>query len=916
MSKKLRSIIAVLLSVLILTSVSVPAFAESEPQFELTTVNGEVGETVEMKLNINNNPGITALSVSVEYSAKDLELVSIESAGLFEDGISTGKEATNPMKISWYASDSGNKTNSGTFAVLKFRILENAESSDVKLSYNPENVFVCYPENEDGKMLENVTFATKDGKAYVGEMPAETTTAAPTETTEEPEPSTTLSETQTVTNKPTETVTAEPTESTTEQPTETATVIPTEPTEETTTQPVTDVTEPTTKATETTSPVTETTEPITDKPTEAPTESTTKATDAPETDPTETAPAVIRTFNFLPNTEQAKSADNFKLVIQDTKNNLHTYDFLTTENLIDGVTVKTVSVPLNYEIAQVQYQMYKGETWIGQIVKSAAEISQIGENIVKADGTVVNPNEPTTSETVTTAPISETTTAEPTESETEKTSDSSTTASVTEATEPTTNKPTEVTEPTSESTKPDFEYEVVNNVAVITKYSGSDTEVVIPSEIDGYKVTTIGEHAFDCCKTIEKVIISEGITKIESNAFEECEKLISVETPQSLRYIERDSFRQTPCFYSKNDAWYINDILMQYNGNAEKYTVEDGTRIIANRAFESQYAFSEITIPESVVFIGDEAFKNTAISALYGHGNSYADQYAKEHSIKLVNLDVVPTEPTTEVTEPTTATEPPTETETKPVYDEALTLKVGETKTVSFTKDGDWTATVRTDNEAVVKASIGQYSMVTFGGFVSKAQGIDITGLSVGTACVYVGGYSNKEYKIFVTVVENSTEQTNPTETSTDKPTEPQTDNPTDPTTDKPTDPVVTQPTTEIPTQSATEAPKTTAKKPNPIKVSVKKKTVKLKKLKKKAQKAKAITVKNAQGKVTYKLIAKGITKKIRKLVKISSKGVITIKRWKKAKTGDYKIKLKITAKGNKGYKKKTVTKTVKIRIE
>jgi hypothetical protein len=274
------------------------------------------------------------------------------------------------------------------------------------------------------------------------------------------EPTTTLTET--------ETVTAESTESTTEQPTETATVKPTEetttqpvtdvtepttkatetatvkPTEETTTQPVTDVTEPTTKATETTIPVTEVTEPITDKPTEAQTETTTKATNAPVTETTETAPAVIRTFNFLPNTEQAKSADNFKLVIQDTKNNLHTYDFLTTENLIDGAVVQTVSVPLNYDIAQVQYQMYKGETWIGQIVKSAAEISQIGENIVKADGTVLNPNEPTTSEIVTTAPISETTTAEPTESETEKTSDSSTTAPVTEALEMTSKKPNSI----------------------------------------------------------------------------------------------------------------------------------------------------------------------------------------------------------------------------------------------------------------------------------------------------------------------------------------------------------------------------------------------------------------------------------------------------------------------------------------
>jgi hypothetical protein len=98
--------------------------------------------------------------------------------------------------------------------------------------------------------------------------------------------------------------------------------------------------------------------------------------------------------------------------------------------------------------------------------------------------------------------------------------------------------------------------------------------------------------------------------------------------------------------------------------------------------------------------------------------------------------------------------------------------------------------------------------------------------------------------------------------------------------------------------------------------VKIKKKTVKAKKLKKKAIKVKAITVKDNQGKITYKLVKSGITKKIRKLVKINSKGVITIKKWKKAKKGTYKIKVKVTAAGNSDYNAKTVTKTVKIKVK
>lgn len=100
----------------------------------------------------------------------------------------------------------------------------------------------------------------------------------------------------------------------------------------------------------------------------------------------------------------------------------------------------------------------------------------------------------------------------------------------------------------------------------------------------------------------------------------------------------------------------------------------------------------------------------------------------------------------------------------------------------------------------------------------------------------------------------------------------------------------------------------------NTVKATVKTKTVKLSKLKKKAQKVKAITVKNAKGKVTYKITS--ATKKIKKLVKISSKGVITFGKWKKAKKGTYKVKVKITAAGNSTYQSKSLSKIVKIKVK
>ena len=165
---------------------------------------------------------------------------------------------------------------------------------------------------------------------------------------------------------------------------------------------------------------------------------------------------------------------------------------------------------------------------------------------------------------------------------------------------------------------------------------------------------------------------------------------------------------------------------------------------------------------------------------------------------------------------------------------------------------------------------------------------------------------------------------TNPTESSTDKTTEPATIEPavTEPPTDTQTEPITTnpivinpQPTENKPTTPAVVKP-TVKKKANPINVTVKTKTIKAKKLKKKTQEVKVITVKNNQGKVTYKLVKSGITKKIRKFISINKKGTIIINKWKKAKVGTYKIKVRITSKGNSKYKPKTLIKTVKIKIK
>ena len=58
------------------------------------------------------------------------------------------------------------------------------------------------------------------------------------------------------------------------------------------------------------------------------------------------------------------------------------------------------------------------------------------------------------------------------------------------------------------STDNDYTYKLINGYTEIeiTKYNGSDDMIVIPGEIDGTKVTSIGDEAFDGCTSLRKVV--------------------------------------------------------------------------------------------------------------------------------------------------------------------------------------------------------------------------------------------------------------------------------------------------------------------------------------------------------------------------------------------------------------------------
>ena len=83
----------------------------------------------------------------------------------------------------------------------------------------------------------------------------------------------------------------------------------------------------------------------------------------------------------------------------------------------------------------------------------------------------------------------------------------------------------------------DFEYTPYTNYAEINKYTGSETTVELPSEINGLKVTKIADSGLCNNKTLEKLIIPEGITEIGQYAISQNDNLEEIQFPSTLQTI-------------------------------------------------------------------------------------------------------------------------------------------------------------------------------------------------------------------------------------------------------------------------------------------------------------------------------------------------------------------------------------------
>ncbi|MCR4690988.1 MAG: leucine-rich repeat domain-containing protein [Lachnospiraceae bacterium] len=464
--------------------------------------------------------------------------------------------------------------------------------------------------------------------------------------------------------------------------------------------------------------------------------------------------------------------------------------------------------------------------------------------------------------------------------------------------------------------------ELADGSLELSRYCGTDTKITIPSQRGERPVTSLGKMAFLANENLLEVVIPGGVTKIGDNAFRGCRKIQSISIPETVTQIGPGAFEDVdslakitvaasnPFYLCEDDILYNKQKteLIRYipKRKAMDFAVPDSVQSIAPGAFNGSKNILGITFPAAVTNVGAEAF--------YGCENLKLVEIPKTVStIGIRAFGYIEGESGIEKNPGFVIRAEKDTAAWKYATDNGFTLEE-----IVSQSGGDNPVDPVDPNPQKGDGSLLSFQFLPDAGqsgytyklIIVDTDGITHTYVLEPTPMILDGStvYQAKVYLDFVprsascqwfegSVCKGSVALTSAQLDAAKG------------------GGVITSDGSVYNGQPRKQNQPGSGKTANPVKIKAAKKTVKRGALAKKAQRVKPFTIKDAKGTLSFKIVKKGTNAKIYKKLKISKKGVITVKKCK-LKKGNYKVKVKITVSGDDTYEEKVLTKTVTLKVK